>query len=522
VVDNYEASGTLISAPKFIQYNATWQFDMTIVAETGSAIIPLFSNRTFQNLTAQVSKRAEINTCTGFVETCCLYALSEYYINTELTAYTNHLGPCEGNVRTRPTTETLKGIADERIFAVMAFPRVYERYPRVWGTGQHTYTVEILTETLKEPWLTRDMGTEQATVNSDVVDRELIVSFVYLNPTPTSRVQMITTHHSIIFADATKDIGLNSNSRHQAFHHTCSDSQKPPNSLWRADVMTGDVVAGQSIENNTCLWFCLPGYHLYPSATDFYHIHIVPQDLESAKCEPVPTTGAQVMLELTVNITIDLTPFIEQPNIDPSTGEFVLDTFYIEQLFLEIDPYFFDTFIAFSMVGIQVSIADACSVPGRHSTFYLQSTQNYTTNPPGEYRPEHRQVLEISAVLYTSDITNNASTQMQFILNQISSVNTTLAVTEAIRMYLSTSFSNDPDDIDLITSTLTIHAIDVLMRYPQILEIFPFKDYAVLSAWAACMLFLLGTGCMLAYRRMGRRRFRRRYNALAALLQSDV
>ena len=78
----YSALGADVSAPRFVESNTTWQFDVSVSAAAGDLVFPLLP----------VPPAA----CAGgLVPLCCLYGLADG--NRELGAYLHYLGPCEAH-----------------------------------------------------------------------------------------------------------------------------------------------------------------------------------------------------------------------------------------------------------------------------------------------------------------------------------------------------------------------------------------------------------------------------------------
>ena len=469
VTDVYTSSGTHVSAPVFVNSNLTWKFDMVLLADQDSVIMPLFSNLTRQRLLDEHQQNFDRSACTGYVSVCCLHELAGYYMNEELQALVTLLGPCENLPHLQSSEALLADMPPTKSFVNYAFPRA-PGYPRVWGADAYTYALEILFENLPAAWLTTYLGHSQSAAPADVVDRSMHVVFAYVRPTPVNRLHIVLSDHVLLFHEATRHIDDNSEVVHGSFFHACTHIPKPEHSLWRADVLP---------LNMSCLWFCLPGYHLYPSATDYYHTSMVPQTLENSACSLVPTIGAMVVLDLQVNFTHD-------PH----------------------NPGHKDEYTAFTMIALQETLADATGVRRHASTFYLQSTHSV---PWIEWNGSEwngslvLQTMSVSAVLYTDDITNNATTQELSVLKALFAPETAAVLLRNINKNTNITHTTQAD--------IEVVWIYTETRFPPVSEKFPVRDVVVLSLWVTCFAPFVLVALDTAFQRLRNEKRRRRRKA---------
>jgi hypothetical protein len=484
ITDTYSSSGTHVSAPIFVASNLTWRFDMTLVSDTESVIIPLFINITRQDELASTGQVFDRHACTGYVNVCCLYEMNKYFINEELQSFLKVLGPCTALPHAQPTDMLLRDLAPTRSFVDYAFPLGIQ-YPRIWGVNENTHTLEILFEFLSSPWLTEEPTESQSFVLDDVLDREMRVVFAHVTPTPVDQLRVVLSDHTLIFHEATRHIDQSSNILHGSFFQPCANVQKPENALWRADILLLPV---------SCLWFCAPGFILYPSATDYYHSVMVPQTSVHGVCQPVPKVGAMVVLQLKVNITHNIIH-----NITENTTSIVI---YEESTWNE------DEYIAFVAIAIQDVLADAVGIERDKSTLYLQSVHSVPFNVTQTLK-----TLSISLVLYTNDTENNATVQENQVLRACVAPATASELVHYIDHELSTFF------MVLVETTLTaevrVVSVYTVMRYPSVIETLPFRDTVIIGVWASCMGSFICVALYWAFDRLGtRKRVKRRRRIL--------
>ena len=263
--DRYDSSGAYVSAPRFDSLNLTWQFSVHMFAVPGTIIFPLFVNRSGGDVDTQ---------CVGLVSVCCLWRLRDAYINTELEALLSHLDPsgsCGVALEVPASRDVLEELPELKSTALHAWPS-YSGI-RSWGVAESEtgggaqaseVTFEIFAEVLRLPWLTRTLDpAEIITVGEDdVTDRELVITFAYVQLLSVPFIQVVESRQAVVFHDATQDFERNTNTEHRSFLVLCDDRPKPADALWRADVADA---------NGTCAWFCRPGFVRYPSSTDWWY-----------------------------------------------------------------------------------------------------------------------------------------------------------------------------------------------------------------------------------------------------------
>ena len=267
----YSALGADVSAPRFVESNTTWQFDVSVSAAAGDLVFPLLP----------VPPAA----CAGgLVPLCCLYGLADG--NRELGAYLHYLGPCEAHagassaavLEDAPRPDALmKGMGQLRSWCPTPLACVFELDDTQFFNVTVAYTDD-----------TRELALAVAFVRS-------------LEGSPL--VQLALARHTMRF-------DVRSNSMQFAFRDACEGMSKAPDALWRA----GDA----------CLWFCGPGFLLQPSAPSYF---AMPPGAPNT-CAAVPRPA--LLLEFELTVTTGWTPAALQLAAAAATGLLEQDTAYYQ------------------------------------------------------------------------------------------------------------------------------------------------------------------------------------------------
>lgn len=417
--DTTELSGVHVDAPVYIANNATWQIRVHMLASQDGSIIPLFVNREEEDIDARYDT-FNTDICTGFVQVCCLREVANHYINQELSAYTKKLGLDSFDDSTCPETDSdqtqtdtlavnvslslppssatiLQNMPSSTIFALYTFPKS-ESNPRSWGVpsvGDTTFVYEVPSNVLREPWLTqtvpiqdpalikiaREIQLSEEYQGEELKDRHMKLYFAYVKGTETQQVQITLQQHLIIFHDLSTVTNVNRELQHESFNLYCSDQSKPDHSLWRTDLLS-------AIEK--CLWFCMPGYYVYPSVTDAYYAN--ENNMISQNCTAYIKYGLTILLDL--QVTIVHNPYSNTPMIlQNSTGE------YSTQLIMFLQ---------------QILTTQTGFIPSS-SVFYLQKITSFSFTEQWGFRD----ILEVSALLMDPTAIENNS---KFYHNNVLSV----------------------------------------------------------------------------------------------------
>lgn len=358
----YQSSGTEIEAPVFITENGTWQILFHLQAEPGSMIVPLFQNRT--------STPDNYKLCQGYVQLSCLYAINNVLINEEFDAYLHYIITDSSALDTLPLTTSL---------FIHAFPLQYNHYPRAWCLSNTNCVLEIPDEMLSLPWLSKDLGKSPTLYG--VIDREIEILFAFVKIIKLPLIQVTLINHKLIFHDPIGNGKTASNIRHHAFHILCSDKPKPENAMWRADL------------NKTCLWFCMPGTIMYPSATDYFHMSI--EAAHDHTCDKEPANVVIMQFSLSLDI--------------PSTSNT-------------------DVTHANALLFLQETVTRDTGVKPRESIFYLQKYSSTTMQQSiNVFVPYDRLYISVALFVRSCDSPNNFTTQVLNTKNAIENVSTSFA-----------------------------------------------------------------------------------------------
>ena len=241
-------SGIDVSAPRFIEWNATWQFDVALFATEGTLLVPLFHNRS-------APPGPPLDACEGFVPLCCLWTLADNFLNSQFAMYLHYLGACEMHAGQL----SVDVLTDEPSTNALTLGAFAVPPPTVWRVNNHRCVVQVTETELREPWFTENLGIVSDINGRVVIDRDLDLTIAIIIPMLTPHVKITLSHHRLLFHDSDTPAPEVSNTRHHAFSHSCREAPKPEFALWRADALARD---------EECIWFCEPGYVMYPATTD--------------------------------------------------------------------------------------------------------------------------------------------------------------------------------------------------------------------------------------------------------------
>jgi hypothetical protein len=361
----YTSSGSEIEAPILVSANQTWQIGMHFHVEEGAMLVPLFRNRT--------TVQPGYTPCSGYVTLSCLYQLNSVYLNDEFDAFLHYLASDINALQDLPVPTS---------FVQHAFPSYFTKFPRAWCVTDTSCVLEISSVQLQEEWFTREMGVSSELYN--VIDREMEVTVALIKFLPSSLIQVILVPHVIVFHDPISSDKLPSNVRHHAFHIQCSSQPKPSNALWRADV-----------EEN-CLWFCMPGTIMYPSATDYFHMSI--EVAHNHSCTPEPSNVIVIQFQISFDI--------------PSVAQV-------------------DYAHANALLALQRDITNSTNVIPQESLFYLQSYSNIILQPQfNVFGAYDRLYVSVALFLRVCNSLQNFPVTEQFLSQSIQKANTQLKETE--------------------------------------------------------------------------------------------
>lgn len=424
----YQSAGVDVSPPRFLEANFTWQFNVTITQGEGGMLIPLFTNR---------SSPPALAGCSGLVSLCCLWDLADNFINDQLAAYLDFVGACSLHAGER-SDRVLDDRPGASALLAYAFPR---EPPRAWCLAEHRCVFEVPAEDLGAPWLTEELGSSLVTAAGPVTDRRLILSFALVRPTSTPLVQISMTEHTLIFHDASESLRLPSNMRHHSFNHVCLGREKPRFSLWRADTISS---------NGTCLWFCEPGYLLYPATTDYGLL--APR--REYGCLPQPPSATIFVFSLQV----DLPP---APGVD--------DRLYQAE----------------ALTALQAGVEEGLGVTRGNSIFYLQ----LTLAGGG---------LLVSAAIFSLQCSGNISRQLRATGAAIANG----SVAGLLAENLNASFAG----LDAEGVGLRVLDREGFRQCPPPHESFPYLWVFLFVVWGCMLLFVCGWGISSAIRGIPSRR----------------
>lgn len=361
----YTSSGSEIEAPILVSANQTWQIAIHLHVEQGAMLVPLFHNRT--------TVQPGYTPCSGYVTLSCLFQLNNAYLNDELDAFLHYLASDINALNDLPASTS---------FVQHAFPTYLTKFPRAWCLTATSCILEISDVQLKEQWLTREIGVSSELYN--VVDREMEVTVALIKFLPSSVIQVTLVRHVIVFHDPISSAKLPSNVRHHAFHIRCSAQTKPTNALWRADI------------EEDCLWFCMPGTIMYPSATDYFHMRI--EATHNHTCTPEPSNVIVIQFEISFDI--------------PSMAQ-------VEYAH------------ANALLALQRDITETTSVVPQESLFYLQSYSSVTLQPQfNVFAVYDRLYVSVALFLRICDKLHNFSGTEQFLTESIQDANAHLKAAE--------------------------------------------------------------------------------------------
>lgn len=261
----------------------------TGVADAGLVPLAPCANAALRDETpppAAVAAGFDIARCTGHVPLCCLYDAAGYYINHELRSFLLFQGPCALWASTS-SREFLADAPPAQALQLYSFPPG-EGLPRVWCADAHRCTYEIPHALLLGPSLTTVLRTTGAGV-----DREMRLRLLTVRTTPGPEVELVLSEHALVFR--LTHTTAPAEARHHVFSHRCLAETKPAFALWRADILAA---------NTSCLWFCRPGFLVYPSSTDQHRLTST-ATLTHA-CEAVP--ARVTVLEMRLHVPLDGAP----------------------------------------------------------------------------------------------------------------------------------------------------------------------------------------------------------------------
>lgn len=233
------ALGADVGAPRFIEANKTWQFELAVSAGPGDLVLPFVGAH---------AAATPAECAAGPVPLCCLYRLADALArNHELDAYLSYLGPCEA-LAGAASADVLRDAPPLDALVQGALPGQL----RGWCSAPHVCVFEFA-------------DAELAALAAPGT-RELAVTLAFAGPLVGSPLLLVAlAQHTLRFAEASTDA-------HFAFRHTCEGLPKPPAALWRMGVPD-------------CLWFCRTGFLLQPSTASYF---AMPPHSELHTCEAVP------------------------------------------------------------------------------------------------------------------------------------------------------------------------------------------------------------------------------------------
>jgi hypothetical protein len=250
-----DSPGIDVSPPRLVAENLTWQFDVLLFATATAHLVPLFVDRL-------APPGPPLEPCEGVVPVCCLETLAANFVNARFALYVGGLGVHGDETGACPLAAGLSArsvlagwpAVDELQTGAFATPA-----PRAWCVEAHRCTFEIAAALLRDARFTEDLGVSSELNGVTVTDRRLEVVVAIVSPTTTPLTQLTLSRHMLLFHDPDTPPPPDPNFRHHAFSHVCRDVEKPEFALWRADVFSREEL---------CLWFCEPGFVLYPATTD--------------------------------------------------------------------------------------------------------------------------------------------------------------------------------------------------------------------------------------------------------------
>lgn len=442
--------GIDVGAPRFLEENATWRFELALAATEGTLLVPLFRNRS-------APPAPPLDACEGFVSLCCLWDLSAAFLNAQFAMYLHYLGAC-GLHAGQPSVDVLTDEPSSNALTAGAFAAPP---PAVWCVAEHRCVLEVAALALREPWLTEDLGTVSSLNGRTVVDRRLDLTIAIVTPMLTPLVKITLSHHHLIFHDSNVAAPEDSNTRHHAFSHSCLEERKPEFALWRADVL---ALAGE------CLWFCEPGFVLHPATTD--------AGLRAARyayaCLPEPARAAVYGFRVLVSGGANIT-----------TGQ--LEAYQAEAL-----------------TALQAALEAVLALPPGSSLLHLQAG-----GPDGALTVSVAVFLRdctrnLSAqVLRIADALDGPETAVLFTANVLAALNTTPAADATPAALNTTPAANATPPV-----TVGVAEIAELRPCPPSPADIPLLAAVLAAAWGALLCLCAAYGLLASVRRLRERRAR--------------